>query len=130
MSAGAAAGAKKKSPEPDSAATAAAAAERQAARARRHLRTRQRGHGDEFLEMNVDVDPDWDEPATTASDSAAGSLGFAGTARKAAVAAAGLTTLSGNEFGAGPGMPMMPGTWAPQDTAQTRDGETRGTGQS
>ncbi|WP_297774460.1 PPE family protein [Mycobacterium sp.] len=114
MSASAAAGAKKKAPEPDSAAVVAASAAREAARTRRRRRARQRGSGDEFMDMNVDVDPDWDEP-TTASQRGAGNLGFAGTGRREPVAAAGLTTLARDAFGGGPGMPMIPGTWDPED---------------
>ncbi|MCA2327884.1 hypothetical protein JF780_23265, partial [Mycobacterium intracellulare] len=72
-------------------------------------------HGDEFMDMNVDVDPDWNEPETTASHGGAGNLGFAGTARKEPVAAAGLTTLAADEFGDAPRMPMVPGTWPPGD---------------
>ena len=50
--------------------------------------------------------------AGMASDQGAGTLGFAGTARKdTAVRAAGLTMLAGDEFGGGPTMPMVPGTW-------------------
>ena len=68
--------------------------------------------------MNVDVDPDWGGPpaagGSSASDQGAGALGFAGTARRdTAAAAAGLTMLTGDEFGGGPTTPMMPGTWAP-----------------
>lgn len=112
MGASASSSAKRKAPEPDSAAAAAAASAREAARARRRRRVTQRGHGDEFMDMNVDVDPDWD--ASLASDHGAGTLGFAGTARRDAVAAAaGLTTLTGDEFGGGPTLPMMPGTWGP-----------------
>ncbi|MCV7409935.1 hypothetical protein AWC05_23270 [Mycobacterium florentinum] len=110
MSAGAAAGAKKKAPEPDSAAAAA----REQARAWRRRRARQHGHDDEFMDMNVDVDPDWGAlPAgvSKASDRGAGNLGFTGTARKETAAAAGLTTLAGDEFGGGPRMPMLPGSW-------------------
>ncbi|CDO86573.1 PPE family protein [Mycobacterium triplex] len=92
---------------------AAAAAAREQARARRRGRVRQRGFGDEFMDMNVDVDPDWDGRVSEASDRGAGSLGFAGTARREAAAAAGLTTLAGDEFGGGPRMPMLPGSWAP-----------------
>jgi PPE-repeat protein len=115
MSTSASSSAKRKAPEPDTAAAAAAAAAREAARARRRQRSRQRGYGDEFMDMNVEVDPDWDEPASTAaSDRGAGTLGFAGTASKDAVTqAAGLTTLAGDEFGSGPTMPMLPGTWEP-----------------
>lgn len=66
--------------------------------------------------MNVDVDPDWDaspqDRDPVASESGSGALGFAGTARReAAAAATGLATLDGDEFGGGPTMPMMPGTW-------------------
>ena len=47
-----------------------------------------------------------------ASGAGAGTLGFAGTTRKGnAFRAAGLTELTDGEFGVGPRMPMMPGTW-------------------
>ncbi len=76
-----------------------------------------RGHADEYMDMNVEVDPDWGAPAgggSAASDLGAGNLGFAGAARKeTAAAAAGLTTLASDEFGGGPKMPMLPGTWDP-----------------
>ena len=82
---------------------------------RRRRRAAMRGYGDEFMEMNINVDPDWGEPATAASDRGAGPLGFAGTVGKATVAqAAGLTTLAGGGFGGGPTMPMVPGTWNPE----------------
>ncbi|AYJ06670.1 PPE family protein [Mycobacterium avium subsp. hominissuis] len=105
--------AKSKSPQPDSNAVGAGAAVREAAHARRRQRSRRRG--DEFMDMNVGVDPDWDEPATTASPRGAGNLGFAGTAPRETVAAAGLTQLAGDEFGGGAGMPLLPGSWAPPD---------------
>jgi PPE-repeat protein len=74
-----------------------------------------RDHADEFADMNIDVDPDWGSPegaSVLASDSGAGSLGFVGTVHKDTAAhAAGLATLSGNGFGGGPSMPMVPGTW-------------------
>lgn len=117
MSASASSSAKRKAPEPDSAAAAAAATARQAARTRRRRRATQRGYGDEFMDMNVDVDPDWGGPLgreSLASDQGAGSLGFAGTARRdAGAAAGGLTTLADDEFGGAPRIPMMPGTWDP-----------------
>jgi hypothetical protein len=113
MSTGASASAKKKAPEPDSAAAAAAAAARGAARERRRRRAKQRGYSDEYVDMNVEVDPDWG--ATAASHRGAGPLGFAGTRAKGAketdAGAAGLTTLAGDEFGGGPRMPMLPGSW-------------------
>src|SRR6201999_3241606 len=111
--------AKRKAPEPDSAAATTPAAAREQARARRRRRAKQHGYGDQFMDMNVEVAPDWNPPhveapvaSTTASDLGAGNLGFAGTAAKETAAdAAGLTTLAGDEFGGGPRMPMVPGTW-------------------
>lgn len=125
MGAGASSSAKRKAPEPDSAAAAAAAAAgtRKAARARRRRRATDRGHADEFMDMNVDVDPDW--AGSLESDRGAGQLGFAGTAdRQAVAAAAGLTTLAGDEFNGGPTAPMMPGTWGTDGAAESagRDG--------
>ena len=68
--------------------------------------------------MDYDIDRDWGAPATdgpvaskTASDSGAGSLGFAGTASKASEQAAGLATLPSDDFGGGPSVPMLPHTW-------------------
>ena len=118
MSTSARSGAKKKAPEPDAAASAAAPAAEQA-RARRRRRAKMRGYGDEFMEMNVEVEPDWGAPANgesvgsaLASDQGAGPLGLAGTARREAIVeAAGLATLAGDGFGGGPSVPMVPGTW-------------------
>jgi PPE-repeat protein len=83
------------------------------ARTRAHRRRRAAMHdyGDEYMDMDSDVGgiPDY---GTQASDQGAGTLGFAGTAHKEAVAqAAGLTMLAGDEFGGGPRMPMVPRTW-------------------
>jgi PPE-repeat protein len=103
---------------PELAAAAAAASGR--TRQRRKRRQRQRGYGDEYMDMNIDVDPDWgaspDEPVASvaASDQGAGNLGFAGTVSKGSAQAAGLATLSDDEFGGGPTMPMLPGTWDPE----------------
>jgi len=99
---------------------AAAAAEpsRAEARARRRRRAAMHEHGDEYADMNSDIDvlPDYGAKEQVASAMAcgngAGKLGFAGTAHKDAVLqAAGLTKLAGDEFGGGPRMPMVPGTW-------------------
>ncbi|BAX90643.1 PPE family protein [Mycobacterium shigaense] len=126
VSVAAGAGAKRKSPEPDTTAAAAAGAVRETARARRRRRARQRDHGDEFMEMNVDVDPDWGaDPVVSASDRGAGDLGFAGTARGRAAGAAGLTTLAPGEFGGGPRMPMLPGSWTPDGEPYPRDDSAR-----
>jgi PPE-repeat protein len=129
MSTGASSSAKRKAPQPDSAAVAAAAATRERARARRRQRATRRGYGDEFMDMNVEVDPDWGGPpaeepvaSTAPSDQGAGPLG-AGTVPNETIAqAAGLTTLAGDEFGGGPAIPMLPNTWQnekPRDAGET-----------
>jgi PPE-repeat protein len=88
-----------------------------------------RGYGNEYMDMNVEVDPDWGalDAAAAASDRGAGPLGFAGTVRKETVtAAAGLTTLAGGEFGGGPTMPMVPGTWNPDQAGEAGEGKQYG----
>jgi PPE-repeat protein len=98
-------------------AAAAAAAAAASGQVRRRRRIKQRGYADEYADMNIDVDPDWGpEPVTSAagSDQGAGNLGFAGTVSKGSTQAAGLATLSDDEFGDGPSMPMLPGTWDPE----------------
>jgi len=125
LSTSAGSSAKRKAPQPGTAAAAATAA-REQARARRRRRAKQRGYGDEFADMDVEVDPDWGTPpgvgvppayggepvtSSVASDRGAGTLGFAGTVSKNSAQAAGLTTLSGDEFSGGPRIPMLPNTW-------------------
>ena len=73
-----------------------------------------RGYAHEFMNMNINVDPDWGgsesgSPAT--SDHGAGPFGFTGTVHKKALAATGLATLDDDDFGGGPVMPMVPATW-------------------
>jgi PPE-repeat protein len=127
--------AQRKASEPDSAAAAAAAAAsaREKQRARRRRRTAMKDHyrGYEFMDLDPDsgAEPDpFADPAklvtsAVASGPGAGPLGFAGTARKEAdVPAAGLTTLAGDEFGNGPSLPMVPGTWKP-DQREPGDGD-------
>jgi PPE-repeat protein len=77
--------------------------------------------------MDYDVDPDWDAPPTdglvgsnTASDSGAGSLGFAGTVSKASEQAAGLATLPSDDFGGGPSVPMLPHSWTKRERTDPR----------
>ncbi|OBK15610.1 PPE family protein [Mycobacterium asiaticum] len=112
-----AASASRKASEPDAAALAAAAAARTQARQRRRRRSGLHEHGDEFADMNVDVDPNWDESPdelamATASARGAGDIGFAGTVRNSAAGdAAGLAALPDSDFGGGPREPMLPGTW-------------------
>jgi PPE-repeat protein len=103
------------------AAAAVGAVGRDKARARRRRRGDMRDHADEFADMNVEVDPQWGAQAdrepvasTVASDRGAGPLGFAGTVSQGSEQATGLATLSGNGFGDGPKMPMVPGTWGPE----------------
>ena len=105
------------------AAAAIAAAARDQTRKRRRQRAKQRGYGDEFMDMNVDVNPDWGAP--TASDRGAGPLGFSGTMAKSSDTAAGLATLHGDEFGAGPTMPMVPGTWGADPEGHVDPGNGR-----
>jgi PPE-repeat protein len=87
--------------------------------------------GYEFMDLESDTGsgPDsFEDPVTlatsaVASGQGAGPLGFAGTARKEAdIPAAGLTTLAGDKFGNGPSLPMVPGTWKP-DQREPADGE-------
>jgi PPE-repeat protein len=121
---GASAGAQRKAPEPDAVAAAAAAgaAAREAQRARRRRRAAmnegQRGYRYEFVDADPAADEDpQDEWVGSAqpSDRGAGRQGFAGTVRRDGVGAAGLATLTGDEFGGGPRLPMVPGTWEPDD---------------
>ncbi|HEX4177090.1 MAG TPA: hypothetical protein VHY57_01585, partial [Rhizomicrobium sp.] len=123
--------AKKKTPEQDAAVAAGVAAARDQAQAQRRQRRRakQRGYGDEYANMDIDVDPDWGGPpgeepvaSTVASDRGAGTLGFAGTVSKDSGQAAGLTTLAGDEFGGGPTMPMLPGSWNPDQAGEAKEG--------
>ncbi|MGA8331782.1 MAG: hypothetical protein WB777_21165, partial [Mycobacterium sp.] len=50
----------------------------------------------------------------------------AGTVRKSAAQAAGLATLENDDFGGGPTMPMVPGTWnIDHDVEAVEGGERR-----
>jgi hypothetical protein len=84
-----------------------------AAKRRRRQRAQQRGFGDEYMDMNIGVTPDWDQPPNTgASDSGAGPLGFAGTATAVRRKAAGITVLTGEGLDTEPRIPMLPGSWS------------------
>jgi PPE-repeat protein len=121
------------SKSPVGAAAVAAAATQDRTRKRRRQRAKQRAYGDEFMDMNVEVDPDWAAPrggtpvaSTAASDRGAGPLGFAGTASsRGTEQAAGLATLHGDEFGAGPTVPMVPGTWGADPEGHVDPGNGR-----
>ncbi|QLL08482.1 PPE family protein [Mycobacterium vicinigordonae] len=121
MGSSASARAQRKAPEPDSAAAGAAAATREAARARRRQRSKRHGDADEYMDMNVDVTPDWTPPPdqTAPSGRGAGQLGFSGTVGSRSADPAGLATMT-DDFGAGPTIPMLPGTWEPDDWEDQR----------
>jgi PPE-repeat protein len=111
MASTAGAGDKNRAAEPYAAAAATAAAAREQPRSRRRRRVGMHGYAHEFMDINVD--PDWTEPAvgsTVASDRGGARLGFAGTARKNLSAAMGLAVLD-DDFGGGAALPMVPGTW-------------------
>jgi PPE-repeat protein len=113
MTSRAGAGDKRKAAEPFAAAAAAAVGSREQLRSRRRRRAGMRGYSHEFMEMNINVDPDWVGPysgSTATSDHGGGPLGFTGTMRKRALAATGLATLD-DDFVGGPVMPMVPATW-------------------
>jgi PPE-repeat protein len=113
MASTAGAGDKNKAAEPYPAAAATAAAVREQPRARRRRRVGMRGYAHEFMDLHINVDPDWAEPpggSTVASDRGGPPLGFAGTARKNLSAATGLAVLD-DDFGRGAVLPMVPGTW-------------------
>jgi PPE-repeat protein len=118
----ASAGGKKKAEEPFAAAAAAAAAARDQHRSRRRRRSGIRGYAHEFMEMNINVDPDWGAPVAAPSDRGGGSLGFAGTVQKRAASATGLATLGDDDFGGGPTMPMVPGTWNVDHDGEAEEG--------
>ncbi len=106
------AGARKRAPEPDSAEepTAAPSPNEQAETPRRRAKVTQLGRGYEYMDL---------EPQVSASGAAP--LGFAGTAPgRSAGTAAGFTTLAEDEFGVGPRIPMLPGTWNAERTSDSR----------
>jgi PPE-repeat protein len=125
MSSTASAGDRKKAAEPYATAAAAPAAAGEQRRVRRR-RADVRGYAHEFMEMNVNVDPDWGGPpnlgSTATSDHGSGPLGFAGTVRKRALAATGLATLADGEFGGGPTMPMVPASWNAHQVGEAEEG--------
>jgi PPE-repeat protein len=125
MAGRAGAGDKRKAAEPFAAAAAAAVGSREPRRLRRRRRAGIRGYAHEFMEMNINVDPDWGGPdsgSTATSDRGAGPLGFAGTAAKSASAATGLATLADDDFGGGPVMPMVPGSWTTEQSGEAGQG--------
>ncbi|MGV0624492.1 PPE domain-containing protein [Mycolicibacter minnesotensis] len=103
------------------AAAAVRSSSRESARARRRRRAAMHDHSDEFMDMNAGAPTSPVEESVVAgsaagSDRGAGELGFSGTVgKRAGAAASGLTTLTGDGFGSGPSMPMLPDTWGDED---------------
>jgi len=96
--------------EPGTAAAAAVADAPERARRRRRPGTRliDRGFRHEYPDLESGA-------AAPASGSGAGAMGFPGTSHQAVAEAAGLATLTGDALGAGPDMPMLPGSWDAAD---------------
>lgn len=105
-------GARRKAPEPGGAEAPTAAAAPQeptGAPKRRRAKVTQPGRGYEYMEYMEYMDP---EPEVSASGKGATRMGFTGTASQGqSAAAAGLRTLAEDEFGIGPRIPLLPGTW-------------------
>lgn len=96
-------------------------------RRRRRRRAGSRAHGDEYVDMNVQVDPGWGGrqlgSGQLESGQGAGPLGFAGTVRKKAAAqATGLVTLDGDYFGGATTIPLVPGSWKPDQGGGADEG--------
>jgi PPE-repeat protein len=113
--AGASSSARLKAPA-ESGAVAAAGAARRRSRKRRTQQAHKHDYADATLDY--EIDPEWESPpqaGPVASDSGAGSLGFAGTVTKSSDQATGLATLDSDDFGGGPSVPMLPHTWTPEE---------------
>ncbi|OBH54351.1 hypothetical protein A5687_00065 [Mycobacterium mantenii] len=98
-------------PSRTAAPTAASVSERQRARRQRRAAMPDHYRGYEFIDLEPGAEPATDGDSSWASERGAGSLGFAGTAPAQTAEAAGLTTLTGDQFGNGPSVPMLPGSW-------------------
>ncbi|MDP7705009.1 PPE family protein [Mycobacterium sp. TY815] len=102
------------------AASSAAALSRSATKARRRRRSdlKERGYRDEYLTLDDIPDvPTEHERSVTASNTAAGTVGFADAAIKVnARDATGLAVVAGDSYGSGPSVPMTPGTWGAESS--------------
>ncbi len=113
--------AQQKSPELGSIAAPAAAARREQARRRRRPRQGliDPGRRYEYLDPDSDAesadDPHPAQARTSGpSDRGAGPMGFAGTARHAEAAPAGLRTVAGASLDDSPSLPLLPSSWSPE----------------
>lgn len=94
---------------------------RDKARARRRRRALLHDHADEFMDMDTDTDTGpTTRPGAVPSGShrGAGPLGFTGTVGRRSTAS-GLATLTGDGFGGGPSLPMLPDSWNDNDLADS-----------
>lgn len=113
--------ARRKSEEPgadelDAPAAAATAAAKKAAQARRRRRlgATDRARRHEYMDLDQELVPGFDDDphAASPSEDGAGPLGFAGATTQSGVTRpAGFATLTRAGFSDGPSMPMMPSTW-------------------
>lgn len=98
-------------------AAALSAAERRKRRRQKAAEIQDFAYADEYLDYDENDDrppvPHEQEPTVTASTRGAGTMGFTGAVSGDAenTAAAGLTELTGDQFGGGPVNPMLPGNW-------------------
>lgn len=104
-------------PAAASGATASLAARRKRRR-KRGAEVQDHAYADAYMdyeEPGPDAEPRT-EPRVRASESGAGAMGFTGTETKSDATAAGLTTLGGESYDAGPVTPMLPACWEPVDS--------------
>lgn len=88
---------------------------------RRHRAGRRKDVADEFMDITSEAGLPPAADGAGVSQSGAGPLGFAGTVHRADdIPGLGLTTLDGDDFGGGPTVPMLPGTWGGEPAAKER----------
>jgi PPE-repeat protein len=109
----------------NAAAAAVAAENREQARAARRPKTViDRGYRHEYLEADDESGIGGGAADYMRSGHGAGPLGFTGTLPKTGARPAGLTAMAGGAFSGGPGLPMVPSTWA--DGHEACDGQESG----
>ncbi|MGV0790647.1 PPE domain-containing protein [Mycolicibacterium sp. XJ1819] len=100
------------------AASAASSLAKRKARRRRAAPVHERQYADAYMDYEPEPDetpPEPRRPHMTASETGAGTVGFAGAKTRSETAeATGLTELGGDPFGGGPTEPLLPGDWDPE----------------
>ncbi|MGH3583071.1 MAG: PPE family protein, partial [Mycobacterium sp.] len=95
-------------------AAALTALERRKRRRKKAAEIKDFAYADEYMDYDEDDErppvPHQEEPAVRASARGAGPMGFSGTVAGDGKAA-GLTEMTGDQFGGGPVDPMLPGNW-------------------